>query len=116
MTLLDLEDAIAEQVADAVLPHLTGEERAQISESGTNNGAAHAAYLRGRWYWRNSAGDREKLLRRCSASRKRSSSTPSLQERTLVSPTTISGSDSGVAFPLGRASPRRCKRPRPRSS
>jgi serine/threonine protein kinase/Tol biopolymer transport system component/tetratricopeptide (TPR) repeat protein len=57
-----LEDSIAEQVANAVLPHLTGEERAQISNWGTNSGAAHAAYLRGRWLWTNAAGDQEKLL------------------------------------------------------
>ncbi len=62
-TLLALEDAIAEQVANAVLPHLTGEERAEISRSGTNSGAAHAAYLRGRWYWNNASGDQEKLLK-----------------------------------------------------
>jgi eukaryotic-like serine/threonine-protein kinase len=62
-TLLKLEDAIAEQVASAVLPHLTGEERAEISKSGTISGSAHAAYLRGRWYWTNSFGDSEKLLK-----------------------------------------------------
>ncbi|HEY7212298.1 MAG TPA: protein kinase [Bryobacteraceae bacterium] len=62
-TLLALEDAIAEQVANAVLPHLTGEERAEISRSGTTSGAAHAAYLRGRWYWNNASGDQEKLLK-----------------------------------------------------
>jgi Tol biopolymer transport system component/TolB-like protein/Tfp pilus assembly protein PilF len=63
MTLAKLEDSIAEQVAYAVLPHLTGEERAEISRSGTINGAAHAAYLRGRWFWNNAAGDQEKLLK-----------------------------------------------------
>jgi serine/threonine protein kinase/Tol biopolymer transport system component/tetratricopeptide (TPR) repeat protein len=62
-SLLRLEDAIAEQVASAVLPHLTGEERAEISRSGTNSGAAHAAYLRGRWYWINAFADPEKLLK-----------------------------------------------------
>jgi eukaryotic-like serine/threonine-protein kinase len=62
-TLQKMEDSIAEQVAYAVLPHLSGEERAAISRSGTNSGAAHAAYLRGRWYWTNAAGDQEKLLK-----------------------------------------------------
>ena len=61
-TLLRLEDGIAEQVANAVLPHLTGEERAEISRSGTSSGAAHSAYLRGRWYWNNAFGDQERLL------------------------------------------------------
>jgi eukaryotic-like serine/threonine-protein kinase len=62
-TLTKLGEAIAEQVAQAVLPHLTGEERAQISRSGTNNGAAYTAYLRGRWHWMNSTGDQERLLK-----------------------------------------------------
>jgi serine/threonine protein kinase/Tol biopolymer transport system component/tetratricopeptide (TPR) repeat protein len=62
-TLVRLEDAIAEQVADAVLPHLTGEERAEISRSGTDSGAAHAAYLRGRYFWNNAFGDQEALLK-----------------------------------------------------
>jgi serine/threonine protein kinase/Tol biopolymer transport system component/tetratricopeptide (TPR) repeat protein len=61
-TLQKMEDCIAEQVAYAVLPHLSGEERAEISRSGTNSGAAHASYLRGRWHWANAAGDQEKLL------------------------------------------------------
>lgn len=62
-TLQNLEDSIAEQVAAAVLPYLSGEERAEISRSGTISGAAHAAYLRGRWFWNNAAGDQEKLLK-----------------------------------------------------
>jgi serine/threonine protein kinase/Tol biopolymer transport system component/tetratricopeptide (TPR) repeat protein len=62
-TLQKMEDSIAEQVAYAVLPHLTGEERAEISRSGTNSAAAHTAYLRGRWHWTNAFGDQEKLLK-----------------------------------------------------
>ncbi len=62
-TLPKLEDSIAEQVANAVLPHLSGEERAEISRSGTNSGAAHAAYLRGRWLWTNAGGDQQRLLK-----------------------------------------------------
>ena len=62
-TLQNMEDSIAEQVAYAVLPHLTGEERAEISRPGTNSAAAHTAYLRGRWYWTNAAGDQEKLIK-----------------------------------------------------
>ena len=61
--LLKMEDSIAEQVAFAVVPYLTGDERAEISKSGTTNGAAHSAYLRGRWYWYTSAGDQEKLVK-----------------------------------------------------
>ncbi|HEX4771701.1 MAG TPA: protein kinase [Bryobacteraceae bacterium] len=62
-TLLKLEESIAEQVAQAVLLHLTGEERLEISRSGTSSGAAHAAYLRGRWFWNNASGDQEGLLK-----------------------------------------------------
>ncbi len=62
-TLLKLEDSIAGQVANAVLPHLSGEELAEISRSGTSSGAAHGAYLRGRWLWTHAGGDQEKLLK-----------------------------------------------------
>ena len=62
-TLQKMEDSIAEQVAYAVLPYLTGEERAEISRSGTNSGPAHAAYLRGRWYGTSATGDQETLLK-----------------------------------------------------
>jgi eukaryotic-like serine/threonine-protein kinase len=62
-TLPQLEQSIAEQVANAVLPHLTGEERAEIGFSGSSNGAAYAAYLRGRWHWINPAGDSATLLK-----------------------------------------------------
>lgn len=55
--LLKLEDAIAEQVAQALIPHLTGEEREKLARSGTANSEAHEAYLRGRWHWGRSAAD-----------------------------------------------------------
>jgi eukaryotic-like serine/threonine-protein kinase len=61
--LLKLEDSIAEQVADAVVPHLTGEERAELSRSGTTSGEAHSAYLRGRWHWSHSAADLDQLAK-----------------------------------------------------
>ncbi len=61
--LLRLEDSIAEQVADAVVPHLTGEERAQLGRSGTTSGEAHSAYLRGRWHWSRSGADHEQLAK-----------------------------------------------------
>lgn len=59
--LLKLEDSIAEQVAYALIPQLTGEERRQIGRSGTASGQAHEAYLRGRWHWSRSAGSQEEL-------------------------------------------------------
>ncbi len=61
--ILKLEDSIAEQVAFALLPHLTGEERREISRSGTANGQAHESYLRGRWHWSRSAGNPEELTK-----------------------------------------------------
>ena len=48
---LTLEDAISAQVAEALLPHLTGDERRRLAKRGTNNPQAHEAYLRGRYYW-----------------------------------------------------------------
>ena len=41
--------------------HTSAEKSApEISRSGTNSGAAHAAYLRGRRHWAIAAGDQEK--------------------------------------------------------
>jgi serine/threonine protein kinase/tetratricopeptide (TPR) repeat protein len=47
---LNLEDAISAQVADALVPHLTGEERRRFKQRGTENPAAFEAYLRGRYH------------------------------------------------------------------
>ncbi len=49
--LLRVEDSISEQVARAVIPQLTGEEREQLARAGTASAKAHQAYLRGRWHW-----------------------------------------------------------------
>ncbi len=48
---LELEDAISEQVATALIPHLTGEDREKLSKRGTNDPHAYEAYLRGRFHW-----------------------------------------------------------------
>lgn len=48
---LSLEDTISANVAEAIIPHLTGDERLRLAKRGTNNPQAHEAYLRGRYYW-----------------------------------------------------------------
>ena len=48
---LELEDAIAEQVAAALIPQLTGEDRQRLAKRGTSEPLAYEAYLRGRFYW-----------------------------------------------------------------
>jgi TolB-like protein/predicted Zn-dependent protease/tRNA A-37 threonylcarbamoyl transferase component Bud32 len=48
---LSLEDAISANVAQAIVPHLTGDERVRLAKRGTNDPQAHEAYLRGRFYW-----------------------------------------------------------------
>ena len=48
---LELEDAISEEVATALIPQLTGEDRQKLAKRGTDNPRAYEAYLRGRFYW-----------------------------------------------------------------
>jgi serine/threonine protein kinase/tetratricopeptide (TPR) repeat protein len=48
---LRLEDSISEQVARALVPHLTGDEREQLARRGTDNAEAYEAFLRGRYHW-----------------------------------------------------------------
>ena len=48
---LELEDAISEQVAAALIPQLTGEEKQKLAKRGTNDPQAYDAYLKGRFYW-----------------------------------------------------------------
>jgi serine/threonine protein kinase/tetratricopeptide (TPR) repeat protein len=48
---LSLEDAISSSVAEAIMPHLTGDERVRLAKRGTDDPQAHEAYLRGRFYW-----------------------------------------------------------------
>ena len=49
--LLKVEDSISAQVAQALVPQMTGEEQEELARSGTSSAKAHQAYLRGRWYW-----------------------------------------------------------------
>ena len=46
-----VEDVISEQVANALVLKLTGEERRLIARRYTDNAEAHRLYLRGRYYW-----------------------------------------------------------------
>ncbi|HEX4951551.1 MAG TPA: protein kinase [Blastocatellia bacterium] len=48
---LELEDSISARVANALIPHLTGEEQKQLARRGTNKPEAYEAYLRGRYHW-----------------------------------------------------------------
>ncbi len=48
---LSLEDTISSHVAEAIVPHLTVDERLRLAKRGTDNPQAHEAYLRGRFYW-----------------------------------------------------------------
>ncbi len=48
---LSLEDAISSRVAEAIVPHLSGDERIRLAKRGTDDPQAHEAYLRGRYYW-----------------------------------------------------------------
>ncbi|HLL73116.1 MAG TPA: tetratricopeptide repeat protein [Pyrinomonadaceae bacterium] len=48
---LTLEDAISAQVAQALVPQLTGDEREQLAKRGTDNAEAYEAYMRGRYHW-----------------------------------------------------------------
>ncbi len=48
---LNLEDVISSHVAEAIVPHLTVDQRLRLAKRGTDNPQAHEAYLRGRYYW-----------------------------------------------------------------
>ncbi len=49
--ILSLEDSISAQVAQALIPRLSGEEQEILSKRETENPKAYQAYLKGRYYW-----------------------------------------------------------------
>ncbi len=46
-----VEDSISEQVANALVPRLTGEEREVLLRRETENSDAYRAFLKGRYFW-----------------------------------------------------------------
>ena len=48
---LTLEDTISAHVAEAIVPHLTNDERLNLAKRGTDDPRAHEAYLCGRAQW-----------------------------------------------------------------
>jgi serine/threonine protein kinase/Tol biopolymer transport system component/Tfp pilus assembly protein PilF len=46
-----VEDSISEQVAQALMPRLTGEELELLHKRETENANAYQSYLKGRYYW-----------------------------------------------------------------
>ncbi|MDT5156905.1 MAG: eukaryotic-like serine/threonine-protein kinase [Acidobacteriota bacterium] len=48
---LQLEDSISEQVAEALIPQLTGGERLRLQKRGTDRADAYEEYMRGRYHW-----------------------------------------------------------------
>ncbi|HEX8140696.1 MAG TPA: protein kinase [Pyrinomonadaceae bacterium] len=46
-----VEDSISSQVAEALIPRLTGEERELLNKRETENASAYQAYLKGRYFW-----------------------------------------------------------------
>jgi len=48
---LELEDALAEQVTASLLPQLSADERDRLGRRGTNKPGAYEAYIRGRYFW-----------------------------------------------------------------
>ncbi|MDX6695820.1 MAG: eukaryotic-like serine/threonine-protein kinase [Blastocatellia bacterium] len=46
-----VEDSISGQVAQALIPKLSGEEQQLLSKRETENAQAYQAYLKGRYYW-----------------------------------------------------------------
>jgi len=55
--LLAMQDSISEQIARALIPTLTGEQRNLLAKHYTENTEAHELYMRGRYLWSTGATD-----------------------------------------------------------
>src|SRR5262249_46615505 len=51
-TIFELQDAIAQQIAENLTPQLTGEEKQQLAKHYTDNNEAYQLYILGQYYWR----------------------------------------------------------------
>ncbi len=49
--ILNIEDSLSEQLAQAIIHRLTEEERDLLHKRGTDNAQAYQLYLKGRYYW-----------------------------------------------------------------
>ncbi|HEY6186653.1 MAG TPA: protein kinase [Pyrinomonadaceae bacterium] len=49
--IFSVEDSISSQVAEALIPRLSGEERELLQKRETENASAYQAYLKGRYFW-----------------------------------------------------------------
>ncbi|HEV2884573.1 MAG TPA: protein kinase [Pyrinomonadaceae bacterium] len=49
--IFSVEDSISEQVANALVPHISGEEREVLLRRETENTDAYRAFLKGRYFW-----------------------------------------------------------------
>lgn len=61
--IFSVEDAISEQIAEAMTPQLTEDERARVAKHYTDDPAAHELYLQGRFYLNKFTQDGTKLAR-----------------------------------------------------
>ncbi|MGI8882955.1 MAG: tetratricopeptide repeat protein [Pyrinomonadaceae bacterium] len=55
--IFSIQDTISEQVAQALAPGLTGEEKTLLAKRYTTNADAHYAYVRGRIFWNRRTAD-----------------------------------------------------------
>jgi DNA-binding winged helix-turn-helix (wHTH) protein/TolB-like protein/Flp pilus assembly protein TadD len=55
-----IEDSISGQVAESLMPELTGKEREAVAKRYTENNEAYHLYLKGRYYWNKSTQDTQK--------------------------------------------------------